>query len=426
MSSSLVKSLFNGEILDAKPFDRRLTDELQRSGLTWCIKLPGQVNHKALRNIPPELGDYIDGDDGQQIVTPQSMRYKRDELARRAEENNEKIEIDCGKACQIIYSHLGPDALDCIKITKDSTQLTSRDKVMVLLVELRERFVGNSSTTRDALNAAFLALPQIFDRQTAMKNIVAIDDINETFAEMRNPVTDELDRIFVKPDADLVSLYLKLYIGTESFRFSIEHLKREKQNHRLNWAALKVEVIARCQTLKQEEDAALQAESFSVRAVGTISDVMANPALRSEIEQRIADGIADGLKQAGGSPAFSRGQDRDFRDGGGRDRSRDRLDRTDRYENRDRSRGRDQNRDRHGDRSNSRGRDSYRRTDDYNRGDRRGSYDRSRDNSRERGGRDDRNRGRDGDRNYAREGDRNRAKDDRNRDVTDSGSRRRN
>ena len=434
MSSTLAKSLFNGEILDAKPFDRRLTDELQRFGFTWCIKVPGEHGHKALRMVPPELGDYIDGDDGQQIVTPQSMRYKRDDLARKDEEYNERIESDCGKACQIFYSHLGPDALDCIKTTKDSTNLSSRDKAMVLLVELRERFVGNSSTTRDALNAALTVLPQIFDRQTAMKNIVAIDDINGTFAEMRNPVTNELDRVFVKPDADLVSLYLKLYIGTESFRFSIEYLKREKQNNHLTWDGLKAEVIARCQTLKQEEDAALQAESFSVRAVSTIGDVMANPTLRSEFEQRVADGIADGLKQVGGSPGFIRGQDRDFRDGGGRDRSRDRSNRSDRYDNRDRSRGRDQNRQSHrGDRSNSRGRDSYRRSDDYNRGERRDA-DRFRDNSRDRG-RDDRNRGREVDRSYGRE-DRNRGRDDRSRedinrddrkrDGSDSGGKRRN
>ena len=121
MSSTLAKILFNGEILDAKPFDRRLTDELQRFGFTWCIKVPGEHGYKALRMVPPELGDYIDGDDGQQIVTPQSMRYKRDDLARKAEEYNERIESDCGKACQIFYSHLGSDALDCIKTTKDST-----------------------------------------------------------------------------------------------------------------------------------------------------------------------------------------------------------------------------------------------------------------------------------------------------------------
>ena len=240
-----------------------------------------------------------------------------------------------------------------------------------------------------------------------------------------------MDRIFVKPDADLVSLYLKLYIGTESFRFSIEYLKREKQNNHLTWDGLKAEVIARCQTLKQEEDAALQAESFSVRAVSTIGDVMANPALRSEFEQRVSDGIAAGLKQAGGSPGFLRDRDQDSRDGGGRGRSRDHSDRYDRYDNRDRSRGRDQNHEpRRGDRSHSRGRDSYRRTDDYNRGERR-NVNRSRDNSRDRG-RDDRNRGRDasGDRNYGRE-DRNsgryeRNRDDRNRDVTDSGGKRRN
>ena len=197
---------------------------------------------------------------------------------------------------------------------------------------------------------------------------------------MRNPVTNELDRVFVKPDADLVSLYLKLYIGTESFRFSIEYLKREKQNNHLTWEGLKAEVIARCQTLKQEEDAALQAESFSVRALSNIGDVMANPALRSEFEQRVADGIATGLKQAGGSPGFLRDRDQDFRDGGGRGRSRDRSDRSDRYDNRDRSRGRDQNHEsRREDRSHSRERDSYRRTDDYNRGERR-NVNRSRDN----------------------------------------------
>ena len=90
MSSTLAKILFNGEILDVKP--------LQRFGFTWCIKVPGEHGHKALRMVPPDLGDYIDGDDGQQIVTPQSMRYKRDDLARKAEEYNERIESDCGKA----------------------------------------------------------------------------------------------------------------------------------------------------------------------------------------------------------------------------------------------------------------------------------------------------------------------------------------
>ena len=118
---------------------------------------------------------------------------------------------------------------------------------------------------------------------------------------------------------------------------------------------------------------------------------MANPALRSEFEQRVSDGIAAGLKQAGGSPGFLRDRDQDSRDGGGRGRSRDHSDRYDRYDNRDRSRGRDQNHEpRRGDRSHSRGRDSYRRTDDYNRGERR-NVNRSRDNSRDRG-RDDRNR----------------------------------
>jgi hypothetical protein len=223
------------------------------------------------------------------------MRYKRDDIARKAEEYNERIESDCGKACQIFYSHLGPDALDCIKTTKDSTNLSSRDKAMVLLVELRERFVGNSSTTRDALNAALTVLPQIFDRQTAMKNIVAIDDINGTFAEMRNPVTNELDRVFVKPDADLVSLYLKLYIGTESFRFSIEYLKREKQNNHLTWEGLKAEVIARCQTLKEEEEADLEIIQIDMIATIIVIEVEEEIKTMSHVEEIVLTVVEETL-----------------------------------------------------------------------------------------------------------------------------------
>ena len=142
---ALAFETYNGDIMAFKKFQQNVLDDLQAQGKGWTVKRPGQVNHKSLEVIPEPLGDQIDGDDGQQIITPTSTRMRHDENIRKLLEINARIEADCEIACQIFYRRLGKDALIAIGPTKNSTNLTSRDKIMVLFTLLKDHYVGDNA-----------------------------------------------------------------------------------------------------------------------------------------------------------------------------------------------------------------------------------------------------------------------------------------
>ena len=80
---ALAFETYNGDIMAFKKFQQNVLDDLQAQGKGWTVNRPGQVNHKSLEVIPEPLGDQIDGDDGQQIITPTSTRMRHDENIRK-------------------------------------------------------------------------------------------------------------------------------------------------------------------------------------------------------------------------------------------------------------------------------------------------------------------------------------------------------
>ena len=416
---ALAPETYNGDIMAFKKFQQNVLDDLQAQGKGWTVKRPGQVNHRSLEVIPEPLGDQIDGDDGQQIITPTSTRMRHDENIRKLLEINARIEADCEIACQIFYRRLGKDALIAIGPTKNSTNLTSRDKIMVLFTLLKDHYVGDNSTTRDRLSNKMGTLPKIYDRQTALQVIKSMDEIQGMYQEMRNPANNALDGHFAKPDSDMVETFLKLYIGRENFGDSINFLARERQGNRLTWEALKIEVRQRCNILElDEEKARYEDESTSVRAIKSAMDTEA------EIARRVAVEI-DEFKRTGKSQSPSV-RELAFDN---RDSSKDqdsRYEERGRYHSRDRGRGRDQSQDRQRarHRSNSFGRDRERRdvSEDRRQQSDRDHYDsrRPRNDSR---GRGDRDRSRDRSQEDRGRYDRNR-RDEREREPSGSGKRR--
>ena len=107
--------------------------------------------------------------------------------------------------------------------------LTSRDKVMVLMIQLTERYLGNTGATRESIQNKFTKLPHIFDRFSAAAVVATIDDLNLQLPGMMNPVNQILDNHFVKIDSDFIQLYVKLLVA-EDFKDSIVYLNRELQS----------------------------------------------------------------------------------------------------------------------------------------------------------------------------------------------------
>ena len=218
--------LYDGDPTEWQDFERDVEDKLATKSLSWTTHLPGTASHRPQQVTPEALEEFIVGDDGQEILVTHRIRMQHEDACKKVVYYNQKLEEDCGKACQEIYSLLSPDALLVVKNTRYNRNLTSRDKVMVLMIQLKERYVGNTAATRESIQNKFTKLPQIFDRISAAAVVATMDDLNLQLAGMMNPANQLLDNHFVKIDSDLVQIYMKLLIA-EDFKDSIVYLNRE-------------------------------------------------------------------------------------------------------------------------------------------------------------------------------------------------------
>jgi hypothetical protein len=407
--------LYDGDPTEWQDFERDVEDKLATKSLSWTTHLPGTASHRPQQVTPEALEEFIVGDDGQEILVTHRIRMQHEDACKKVVYYNQKLEEDCGKACQEIYSLLSPDALLVVKNTRYNRNLTSRDKVMVLMIQLKERYVGNTAATRESIQNKFTKLPQIFDRISAAAVVATMDDLNLQLAGMMNPANQLLDNHFVKIDSDLVQIYMKLLIA-EDFKDSIVYLNRELQSNRLTWAALKIEIDFRCTKLGRDEknDPQDAIRKLSTEARSPIGhgryepDTLADgPEARREKLQYAADMMAEwrkgkeaGIKESqsishsGRDASRSRGR---FHQSSDRERSQDRSRGDDRIRD-DRSRG--DNRGRYDDHQSDRRRSSsYRGNsgDRYVREESRGrDYSRGRDHDRDHRRRRDDSQGREG------------------------------
>jgi hypothetical protein len=361
MHESTISKLWNGDATDFPNWLVRLNKELQRQECSFIINTPGSVGHVPLEIDPAAPMAMVPGFGGMVAVDPR-VRERYEDTCRRNRESNRKLQSASSKGCGIIYDMLGEVAMTAVENIRDDTTLTDKQKGERIIPALQAFFVGNSAVVRKEMFAKLEAIREVRDCVTAREAIKTIDQVNAQLALQVNALTGLADH-FMQPDADKIEKYLELLQGSSVFEKSIDFLERKRDDDDLTWDQLKAEIHKQCRNIDLKE----KGQNLKVSQVKTRVG-------EEEIERRIAEGVAEGIKQAAGY--------RDSRDGRGRDNSRESSRGRDSWRRKESDYGRGSRNDRRDDsrgkeygrfgRDNSRGREDNRQQRDYSRD--RGDY----------------------------------------------------
>ena len=357
---SLKSSIWDGEVGLYPAYKVELMASLNRESCGFAIIPAGIIGYMPLRIDPLYPGFETRGVDGVNRRTTQEQFDKHIEKCRKNTEARGKDDEKFAKAFTMVLDSLGKDATRKIKHIRDDITLSYREKAQSIIPALENAFFPHSANVRTELKQKIEDLQDIDSRETALKAIEVIDDVNREIAKHINPATGHAQH-FQQNDADKIEKYLNLLQGGYGtlFHDAKVYLVRSNDAGQLTWALLTAEIERTCDNIKSDEQKA------SVRKVSQVS-----------IGKSYEDGLREGFERSTASSndrsrSYDRGASRDRGDYGRRREPSASRDRGDYRRRREPSADRDNRRD---------GGSS--------------SYDRGRNDSRDRdGGRDSRSRG---------------------------------